>query len=74
MRDYSKLSLEERKAINEQTKRLLKERVKGDIRKIGRMGKKVGGALYGALSGAAAPLFNRFGKKVRIKPPKKKYL
>jgi len=66
MRDYSKLSLEERKAINEETKRLLKERVQGDIRKIGSMGKKVGSALYKVTS----PLFNRFGKKL----PKKKIL
>jgi hypothetical protein len=67
MRDYSKLSLEERKAINAEMKRLMKEEIKGGVRKMGQMGKKVGGALYGALSGAAAPLLNRFGKKLPAK-------
>ena len=65
MMDYSKLTLEERKAMNAKMKQLMKDEVKGEIRKIGQVGKKVGGVL----SGMAAPLFNRFGKRL----PKRGY-
>jgi septal ring factor EnvC (AmiA/AmiB activator) len=65
VRDNSKLTQEEREATNEKMRRLTKKATKRRARKMGRIGKKIGGAL----SRVASPILNRFGQKL----PKRGY-
>jgi len=68
MKDYSKLTLEERKAMNEKMRQLTKEALKREVQKVGQVGKKVGKFLYkSSLPAVAGTLLNRFGKKLPTK-------